>query len=329
MLSARHARNLPKLFALTATSKPASDLVLIVLLSIATFLIGVYAEFSESLVATAQQFERLQLDELPLAMLVLSSGLAWYAWRRWREMLSEFEQRLNFESALELKQLELRDLSRRVTEAQEAERRLLAHELHDELGQTLNAIKIEAVGIRNASACAQPAIHRAALNVIELTDHVYGVVQAMTSRLRPVALDELGLVGALQHDLMGWRQRLPTTRFTLGIGELPQDIDESVAIALYRVAQEGLTNIVRHAEARHVTVKLDFVPASAVLHLTLQDDGRGVELKAIQHGLGLLGMRERIEALGGIFCIETQPAQGFRLDASVPLDGFERCGERG
>lgn len=143
-----------------ATNKPATDLVLIVLLSIATFLIGVFTEFSERLVATAQQFEGIQLDELPLAMLVLSYGLVWFAWRRWREMLRELEQRLNFESALELKLLELRALSRRVTEAQETERRLLAHELHDELGQTLNAIKIEAVGIRNASSGAQPAPSR-------------------------------------------------------------------------------------------------------------------------------------------------------------------------
>jgi len=314
------------LVAIAAASKPASDLVLIVLLSIATFLIGVDTEFSERLVATTQQFERLQLDELPLALLTLSLGLAWFAWRRWREMLRELEQRLNFESALKLKQVELRDLSRRVIEAQETERRLLAHELHDELGQTLNAIKIETVGIRNVSVSDQPAIHRAALNVIQLTDHVYGVVQAMTSRLRPVALDELGLVGALEHDLMGWRQRLPETRFTLSIGAIPQDIDESVAIALYRVAQEGLTNVVRHADARHVTVELDFVPQSAVLCLTLQDDGRGVDIKEIRRGLGLLGMRERIEALGGIFCIETQPGGGFRLNASVPPDGSGRYG---
>jgi signal transduction histidine kinase len=317
------------LISIPATTKPAADLVLIVLLSIATFLIGVYAEFSERLVASARQFERVQLDELPLAMLVLSSGLVWFAWRRWREMLWELEQRRNFESALELKQLELRDLSRRVTEAQETERRLLAHELHDELGQTLNAIKIDAVGIRNASDGVQPAIHRAALNVIQLTDHVYGVVRAMTSRLRPVALDELGLVGALEHDLMGWRQRLPTTRFTLAIGELPNDIDEQVGIALYRVAQEGLTNIVRHAEARNVTVELAFVPAPPGLRLSLQDDGRGVELDAIQRGLGLLGMRERIEALDGTFSIRTQPARGFRLEACVPLLGTGRGGARG
>lgn len=311
-----------------ATTKPAADLFLVVLLAIATFLIGVYAEFSERLVATAQRYERIQLDELPLAMLVLSFGLAWFSWRRWREMLREIEQRRNFESALKLKQLELRDLSRRVTEAQETERRMLAHELHDELGQTLNAIKIDAVGIRNASAGAQPAIYLAALNVIQLTDYVYGVVRTMTSRLRPVALDELGLVGALEHDLMGWRQRLPATRFTLAIGELPKDIDEPVGIALYRVAQEGLTNIVRHAKARNVTVELDFIPAPAALRLSLQDDGRGVKLDAIQRGLGLLGMRERIAALGGAFSIRTQPAQGFRLEACVPLHETGRGGER-
>lgn len=322
------ARILPKLISFPATTKPAADLVLIALLSIATFLIGVYVEFSERLVAIALRFERIQLDELPLAVLVLSFGLAWFAWRRWREMLRELEQRLNFESALKLKQLELRDLSRRVTEAQEAERRILAHELHDELGQTLNAIKIEGVGIRNASVGGQPAIHRAALNVIQLTDHVYGVVRAMTSRLRPVALDELGLVGALEHDLMGWRQRLPTTRFTLTIRDLPKDIDEPVGIALYRVAQEGLTNIVRHANARHVTMELGFSPTPAVLRLSLQDDGCGVELDAIQRGLGLLGMRERIAALGGAFSIRTQPAQGFRLEACVPLHGTGRSGER-
>lgn len=304
---------------LTQSSKSATDLALVVLLSIATFLVGVGTEFSETLVFAAQRFEALQLDEVPLALLTLSLGLAWFAWRRWREMLRELQQRLAFEAALELKQLEMRDLSRRVIGAQEAERRLLAHELHDELGQTLNAIKIEAVGIRNACGNAQPALHRAALSVIQLTDQVYGVVQAMTRRLRPVALDELGLVGALEHDLMGWRQRLPALRFTLDVGAVPQHIDEAVAIALYRVAQEGLTNVVRHAEARHVSVELGLLPTPALLCLTVQDDGCGVELEAIRHGLGLVGMRERIEALGGDFRIETRPGQGFRLDARVPL----------
>lgn len=273
------------------------------------------------MVTKAQGFERIQLDELPLALLTLSLGLAWFAWRRWREMRIELGQRRVVERLLEAKQEELRSLSRRLTESHEAERRGLAHELHDELGQTLNAIKIEAVSIRNLHHATAPTTHRGALAIIRLTDHVYEVVRSMTSRLRPVALDELGLAGALEHDLMQWRRRLPQTSFALELGELPEHIDEPSAIALYRVAQEGLTNIVRHAAAHHVRLELDFLAEAKSLRLALQDDGRGVELAAIRQGLGLVGMRERIDGLGGAFSVASHPGQGFRIAASVPFTG--------
>jgi signal transduction histidine kinase len=292
----------------------------IVILSVATFAMGASTEFSEHAVATAQRFERVQLDELPLALLTLSLGLAWFAWRRWREMRIELGQRRVVERLLEGKQEELRSLSRRLTESHEAERRGLAHELHDELGQTLNAIKIEAVGIRNLQHDTALTTHRSALAIIQLTDHVYEVVRSMTSRLRPVALDELGLAGALEHDMMQWRQRLPETSFALDLGKLPDHLDEPSAIALYRVAQEGLTNIVRHAAARHVRLKLDFLSEARTLRLALQDDGRGVELAEIRHGLGLVGMRERIDALGGAFSIASHPGQGFHIAATVPFN---------
>lgn len=300
-------------------AKPVGDIVLVLLLPIATFALGAGTELSERLMAGAQRFERLQLDELPLALLTFSLGLAWFAWRRWREMLRELGKRVEIEAALKAKQLELRSLSHRVTEDMESERRAIAHELHDELGQTLNAIKIEAVGIRNAGCQCSTAIHDAALAVIRLTDHVYSVVRSMTSRLRPVALDELGLADALEHDLTGWRQRLPGIEFGFKADKLPNRLDPSCAIALYRVAQEGLTNVVRHAGARKVSLELAFHPEPAVLRLSLQDDGRGAALGTLRKGLGLLGMRERIEALGGAFCVESQPACGFRLEACVPL----------
>ncbi len=305
---------------MSAISKPATELSVIVILSVATFAMGAGTEFSEQAVAIAQRFERMQLDELPLALLTLSLGLAWFAWRRWREMRIELGQRRVVERLLEAKQEELRSLSRRLTESHEAERRGLARELHDELGQTLNAIKIEAVSIRNLHHHTGPTTQRGALAIIQLTDHVYDVVRTMTSRLRPVALDELGLAGALEHDLMQWRQRVPNTSFALDLGKLPDHIDEPSAIALYRVAQEGLTNIVRHAAARHVTLELDFLAEAKSLHLALQDDGRGVELAAIRHGLGLVGMRERIDALGGAFSIASHPGQGFRIAATVPFN---------
>lgn len=300
-------------------SKPVEDILLVALLSLATFVIGAGTEFSERLMAVAQRFERLQLDELPLALLAFSLGLAWFAWRRWREMRLELGRRLEVEAALKAKQLELRGLSRRVTDDLERERRAIAHELHDELGQTLNAIKIESVCIRNASVASNAMIHDSAIAVIRLTDHVYSVVRDMTGRLRPVALDELGLAEALAHELTAWRQRLPGIEFNFKADTVPQGLDDRGAIALYRVAQEGLTNVIRHAEARKVSLELAFLAKPTVLRLSLQDDGRGVELATMRNGLGLLGMRERVEALGGALRVESRPARGFRLEASVPL----------
>lgn len=319
--TAPRARATPELSASPATSKPTADLILIVVLPVAVFAIAAGTELSERLVVAARGFERLQLDELPLALLSFSLGLAWFAWRRWREMVFELERRQSYECALAHQQNELRELSRRMAEAQETERRLLAHELHDELGQTLNAIKIEAVTVRNASRAALPEIHRAAVSVIALSDHVYAVVRDMTSRLRPVALDELGLVGALDHGVAAWRERAPDITFEFTCGKLPVAIDESIAIALYRVVQESLTNILRHAAARRVAIELE--GGAAALRLSIRDDGRGVELGAIRHGLGLLGMRERIEGLGGNFCVTSRPGTGFRIDATVPLGGAE------
>jgi two-component system sensor histidine kinase UhpB len=309
-------------------SQPMADLLLIVLASAVVFAIAVSTELSERITSISRGFERVQLDEVPLALLTFSLGLAWFAWRRWREMEIELRHRQLIEHALELKQVELRDLSQRITDAQESERRVLAHELHDELGQSLNAIKIEAVTIRNASRDRQPALHGAALSVIKLTDHVYGVVRDMTSRLRPVALDELGLVGALEHGLTAWRKLAPATEFRAAFRDVPEHMDEPVAMALYRVVQEGVTNILRHSGATQVAITLDSTSPPPGLHLSIRDDGNGADLGAIRRGLGLLGMRERIEGLGGTFAIVSQPGAGFRVDVTVPLRCPNGAGDR-
>jgi two-component system, NarL family, sensor histidine kinase UhpB len=309
-------------------SKPATDLLWIVLASIAVFAIAVFTELNEHITSIARGYERLQMDEVPLALLTFSLGLAWFAWRRWREMGVELRHRLVIEHALEVKQAEFRDLSRRATEAQESERRLLAHELHDELGQSLNAIKIEAVVIRNESRNSQPEIHRAALAVVQLTDHVYEVVRDMTSRLRPVALDELGLVGALEHGLTGWRTLAPATEFVAAFRDVPEDLDESIAMALYRVVQESVTNILRHSGATQVAIVLASGSPSPSLHLFIRDNGHGADLGAIRHGLGLLGMRERVEGLGGTFALVSLPGAGFLIDVNVPLRSHEAAGDR-
>ncbi len=307
-----------------AASRSAAELLLVVVVSVAVFAAGAVTELHERITVILQGYEHLQIDELPLALFTLSLGLAWFAWRRWRELGAELQRRREIEEALQLKQAEFRDLARRITQTQETERRLLAHELHDELGQSLNAIKIETVGIRNQSQRTHPDIHRAALVVIQLTDQVYGVIRNMTNRLRPVALDALGLVGALENDLMRWRKLTPTTEFEGLFGDVPEPLDEPVAMALYRVVQEGVTNILRHSGATRVTIALLSVGSPPDLQLSIRDNGRGADLGAIRRGLGLLGMRERIAGLGGDFAIISQPGAGFLIEVTVPLPD-DRC----
>ena len=310
----------------SAATRSAFELLLIVLVALAVFAAGALTETNERVTSLLQGYEYLQVDELPLALLTFSLGLTWFAWRRWRELGVELKHRLEIEEALQVQQAEFRDLAWRITQTQETERRLLAHELHDELGQSLNAIKIEAVGIRNHSHGTQPEIHRAALAVIALTDRIYEVVRNMTGRLRPVALDELGLIGALENDLIRWRKLTPETEFLGIFRNVPESLDEPVAMALYRVVQEGVTNILRHSGATQVTLTLESLGSPPNLRLSLRDNGQGADLGAIRRGLGLLGMRERVAGLGADLSIVSQPGAGFAIDATIPLTGRSLAG---
>lgn len=298
-------------------SRTFIDLAWVVLFSSSVFAAGAATEFSERLDAGLRPYERIQLDELPLALLAFCLGLAWFAWRRWLETQDEIARRQSAELTLEEERQQLRQLSHRVIDAQEHERRELAHELHDEMGQILNAIKLEAVRIRDAGNGEHDAAGAKA--IIELTDGVYGTVRDMTSRLRPLALYELGLADALAHTLAGWRERLPGIEFRFIAGDCPAEIGDTVAIALYRVAQEGLTNAIRHADASVVCLELGWNEATASIAMTLSDDGRGFDTGSTRRGLGMLGMRERIEALGGRFEVESRPDQGTQIKACLPV----------
>ena len=300
-------------------SKTAADLALVVFFGSGAFLVGAATEFSERMGTGLRPYEALQLDELPFALLAFSLGLAWFGWRRWRETQDEIARRRAAEEAIEAQRQHLRQLSHRVIDAQERERRELAHELHDELGQTLNAIKLEAVRIRDAIGGDRSTAEVSAKSIIELTDGLYDLVRDMTSRLRPLALEELGLADALEHTLARWRERLPGTRLRFIDGGCPARIGDDSAIALYRVAQEGLTNAIRHASAKDIALELTWRETAGLIFLTLADDGCGFDTLSAPRGLGLLGMRERIEALGGRFSVESRPGHGTRIVACLPI----------
>ena len=217
-----------------------------------------------------------------------------------------------------------RRLSQRSMQMQEEERRNLARELHDELGQSLNAIMVDAVTIRDRSE--NPVeVQRGAKAIIEVSGQVYDVVRSLMQRLRPVALDELGLRSAVEYGVEQWQRRHPAVRCSFTAeGEL-DDLNEQMNITLYRLAQECLTNVAKHADASKVAISLARVAGgergSEEVRFTCEDNGGGFELGLRRQGLGLVGLRERVDALGGNFDLQSAPGQGARIRASLPVRG--------
>ena len=296
------------------------DLLVVALTVALAWVLSASFDLGERLSRWAGSQELYQVDELPSVLVASLFGLAWYAWRRVGDVQSQMRALASADEQLRA----TLDANRRLGAAhlalQEAERRELARELHDELGQHLHLIKLEAVALRNASGrggqTEQEGCAAGAVAVIQAVDHVQRVVREMLGRLRPVALDELGLQAALEHLVSGWRSRHPVPALELSVkGDLDPH-GESVHIAVYRIVQEGLTNVLRHARARRVSIGIDATGAG--LRLTLADDGGGAEPGRLTAGLGLLGMRERVEALGGHIDVDTGPGLGCRIRVWLP-----------
>jgi signal transduction histidine kinase len=151
---------------------------------------------------------------------------------------------------------------------------------------------------------------------MDVSRHIYDVVHSMMQRLRPGALDDLGLEDALEDEIETWQKRNPGTSATLTTSGELAGLGERINISIYRIVQECLTNIARHAAASHVSIDLD--NRGGQLELRVSDDGRGMDMTGITGGLGLIGMRERVEALGGSFLLESGPGKGVRIMASMP-----------
>jgi signal transduction histidine kinase len=301
-------------------SSPRRDLVMVVLVTVFVAAFAVYVELNEAMFAVTRRWEVLQVDELPVTLLALTLCLAWFAWRRVLEASRELERRRIAEARLETLLLENRRLAQEYLQVQESERKLLAHELHDELGQYLNAIKIDAVAIQQRVTDQASPLLRASSAIIEHADHVHAVVRDLIGKLRPVGLDELGLRAAIEHFLDGWRRRLPHLHFDVVLEGDLDEVSEPLALTLYRLLQEGLTNISKHARAARIEVRLQRCNDGKddVVLLSLADDGCGTEPGQRQPGLGLVGMRERVEMLGGRFEVVTEPTRGFSILARIP-----------
>jgi len=211
-------------------------------------------------------------------------------------------------------------LSQQLIDFQEEERKSLARDLHDELGQSLTAIRTDAAAIIEMSKVKFPAARESAQAIADVTLHVMSMVAAMLQRLRPEVLDALGLHPALIDLIFSWRQRNHLITCVTKISDDLDCLDEATSINAYRIVQECLTNITRHAKARRVEIEVAKVNENnnGWLSIYVSDDGIGLSSDK-NDGFGLSGMKERAEGLGGKFSLVSAPGLGTRVSVYLPF----------
>ena len=212
-------------------------------------------------------------------------------------------------------------LTQRSLEIQEEERRHLAQELHDELGQTIAAIKAIAAAIMNDKNPGKEQVDSSVKTIIEYSDHIYHVAKNMMHRLRPSVLDEFGLVKALQNMIDDWNSRQDDIFCHFTFQNIPENLSESLKISLFRIIQESLTNVLKHSSASKVSISMNKIESNGFeqIALIIQDDGVGLDKDITMSGLGLPGMKERAEMNGGHFEILSEVNEGVTINIVIPI----------
>ena len=215
---------------------------------------------------------------------------------------------------------------------QENERRNLSRELHDELGQCIAAIQADAEIISESASRCDCRLEKSAEAIKGVSARIYDFVHSTMLQLRPSILEDLGLAETLCAEVDAWQSRHRNTDCALSINTDLNGLDEQTEITIYRIVQECLTNIAKYASACNVAIDFDRVevilsgdtdtetmPVPA-LRFSVRDDGVGMDLNTSSRGLGLIGIRERAGALGGMLNIQSTPGQGVTIIVTLPLD---------
>jgi signal transduction histidine kinase len=211
-------------------------------------------------------------------------------------------------------QRELKQLSKRLVDAEERERRAISRELHDEVGQSLSALLIDVENLTEMSN-EENAFRQGLQKIKTLAENCVNEVRNMALLLRPSMLDDLGLVAALD-----WQGREVSKRTGMLVDTVDENVSENLPeeykTCVYRIVQEALNNCSKHAYAKTVRVVVRQEPNH--LRLSIEDDGKGFDTGRVR-GLGLVGMNERVSQLGGVLKVESDPTRGTRLRVDLPL----------
>jgi signal transduction histidine kinase len=218
-------------------------------------------------------------------------------------------------------QQQLRRLSRQILSAQEEERKEISRELHDVIAQTLTGINVRLAALKKEAAHNTQGLDRNIARTQRLVEKSVDIVHQFARELRPAVLDDLGLIPALHSYLKSFTARTGVRAHLTAFAGVEQ-VDTARRTVLFRVAQEALNNVARHAQASRVEVTIQKLPDCICMNI--KDDGKSFEVERVLHGkgsrrLGLLGMRERLEMVGGRFDILSAPGKGTAITARMPL----------
>lgn len=235
-------------------------------------------------------------------------------------MFRDITKRKQAEENIKKSENTLRNLAIQLQKIREEERTIIAREIHDELGQSLTALKMDIVWLKRKIPGELTKQQEKLTTMSELVDATIGTVKKISTDLRPGLLDDLGLIPAIEWQLAEFKKRT-NIDFNLNIDPEEIYIDQERSTALFRIFQETLTNIVRHADASLVSVTFKFI--NNTVNLKVQDNGIGITKKQINdpNSLGLLGIRERLLPLAGKFNIKGEKDKGTTITVSLPLTG--------
>jgi signal transduction histidine kinase len=252
-----------------------------------------------------------------------------------RELNVEITQRKAVETALKKSQRhysellaqshrmqeQLRQLSRQILSVQEDERKKISRELHDVIAQTLTGINIRLAALKKEASLNTKGLERSIVRTQKLVEKSVNIVHEFARELRPAVLDDLGLIPALHSFVKNFSKRTQL-HVALKVFAGVEGLDSNKRTILYRVAQEALKNVERHAQASRVEV--DVKKLADGVGMKIHDNGKSFNVDGVSKAdgrkrLGLLGMRERLEMVGGTFCVESAPGQGTTIEAEIPF----------
>ena len=216
---------------------------------------------------------------------------------------------------------QLRLLSRQLMAAQEEERKRISRELHDVIAGTLTSINVRLAALKKEATLSTRGLERNIARTQQLVEHSVNIVHRFARELRPTVLDDLGLIPAL-HTFMKSFKEETGIHVSLSAFAAVEQVNGDKRTVLFRVAQEALTNVARHAQASQADVKIQKLDGAICMRI--EDNGKGFHEERVLHAkknrrLGLLGMRERLEMVGGNISIESTPGKGTTIQARVPL----------